>query len=717
MLRRTAGLCVIAIVAAALTIGAQQYAPAAPSPGRRLALLVGVTSFIAPAMQKHNLRGPANDVALFRTLLTSDRFRIPPEAIVALAGLPDDEARRPIRANIEREFKRLRDQAGPGDQVLILLAGHGSQQPADADPADPEPDGLDEVFLPADTEAWDASARRIPNAIVDDDLRQWLAAIRSKGAIVTIIVDACHSGTITRGGPTDARDRGIKVDALVPPAALADLPIERGTRSSTRAESRPFDLADGPGDFVALYAADMAETTPELPLPDRSGPTQGLFTYSLTRVLMGRTEPITYRELVHRVIDQYQADGFNPTPSLEGAGVDREVLGERTRHDRPTFAIDTTGGATRWTINGGSIHGLTSGSILEVLPPGDRRPATPTGYLRVSNVRPTTSTVQPIAFAGTPAPRATHLTPGHRARVRHSDFGPLRLRVALQQPGAGGALAIVSAGRGPRPIERALTSLPTLTDGLVQRVSSGDADWLLRVASDRAVLTPGTRTAPRADASPSADKRFDVGAADDPRLAELLADRLRRVARAANLSRLSAYVDPEADLQVRVLRYKSDPASAEPLPTASGSTDVIAGEHLQFIVRNTGLTPLDITVLYVDANFGIWPLFPASDSALDNRLAPGEQRALNPVEITADPVGWESVVAIGVEATPKHENFLMLTQDSLPEARRSSSQPASPVRALLESAMYGTRSATADADADRGRFAIVQTWFRVEAGR
>jgi hypothetical protein len=287
----------------------------------------------------------------------------------------------------------------------------------------------------------------------------------------------------------------------------------------------------------------------------------------------------------------------------------------------------------------------------------------------------------------------------------------------MQRSRPDGTLTTVAEGTGPQAIERALTSLSTLTN-LVQRVNPGDADWFLRLAGDRVLLVPGTRdTAPRPDSSAPADKRFDVGAADDPRLAQLLADQLKRIARAANLSRLSTYVDPEADLQILVRRYKSDPATAEPLPAANGSTDVTAGEHLQFIVRNTGKTPLDITVLYVDANFGIWPLYPASESALDNRLAPGDQRALDPVEITADPIGWESVVAIGVEATPRHENFLMLAQDSLAEARRSSSQPTSPLRALLESAVYGTRGATVDPDEDRGRFAILQTWFRVEAGR
>ena len=65
-----------AAAAVALTaVAAAQEADKQPAPaGRSFALLVGVTEFIAPAMKKHNLQGPANDVALFRSVLTSQAF-------------------------------------------------------------------------------------------------------------------------------------------------------------------------------------------------------------------------------------------------------------------------------------------------------------------------------------------------------------------------------------------------------------------------------------------------------------------------------------------------------------------------------------------------------------------------------------------------------------------------------------------------------------------
>jgi hypothetical protein len=305
------------------------------------------------------------------------------------------------------------------------------------------------------------------------------------------------------------------------------------------------------------------------------------------------------------------------------------------------------------------------------------------------------------------APGAARVVSGSVARVRHHEFGTLQLRVALQER------------RGPPALERALSQVPALSQGLAERVDSDDADWFLQTMANRVILTPAgpreSRAVERGAGSQTVAKRFDVGAIDDGQLPSLLADRLRRIARAANLTRLSSYVDDKAGLGVEVLRYAKGATTGAPLLAAGGAPIVKAGDRLQFVIRNTGTVPLDITVLYIDANFGIQSVFPETDRELDNRLEPGRQRTLDAGTVTADPLGWESVIALGVESTPRHENFRLLAQESIDEVRGATA-PRSPLRRLLESAVSGTRGARPTAEDDLGRFAIAQTWLQVEEG-
>jgi hypothetical protein len=309
------------LVTAAIILSCFAGGPASQATGERRALLVGVTQLLDPVLAKNfNLRGPANDVELFRRLLQQPPFGIPAANIRSLTGLPADLTRRPTRANIEREFRSLRDAAKPGDQIVILMAGHGSQQPANRDSTDDEPDGLDEIFIPADAGPWDRTDRRVTNAIVDDDIRRWVTDIRGRGASVWMIFDSCHSGTMTRGAPeTFERERQIPMAALVPRdeidrAASAALSTRGRPESSSR-----LGLGESAGEISALFASNMVETTPERPMPDDSGPVHGLFSYTIASLLSQSTSAMTYRELVLRVMQQYRALGrVAPTPMFEG---------------------------------------------------------------------------------------------------------------------------------------------------------------------------------------------------------------------------------------------------------------------------------------------------------------------------------------------------------------------------------------------------------------
>jgi len=131
--------------------------PPARTEPTKFALLVGCTMY--PNLpEKYHLVGPANDVELTKRLLI-ERFDFPKDNVVVLADHivvrakhVNRDAKKPTRYNIERYWNKLAELALPGDQIVVLMAGHGSQTPQRYDPKDDdlEPDGLDEVFLPRD---------------------------------------------------------------------------------------------------------------------------------------------------------------------------------------------------------------------------------------------------------------------------------------------------------------------------------------------------------------------------------------------------------------------------------------------------------------------------------------------------------------------------------------------------------------------------------------
>ena len=264
------------------------------------------------------------------------RYHFSPENIAELvegAG----EARRPTRGHIHAAFEELAKASGPGDRVVILMSGHGAQQPARADDRT-ELDGLDEVFLPADVGGWDRERKVVTNAIIDHELGAWVRAIQAKGATVWLIFDSCHSGTMIRGTDEEVL-REVPVAELVPKEALAEAAhaAEEVKRHAPTAVIDDRLRSEAPGaDLVAIYASQDQETTVEKRQPDPSSSYHGLLTYTLCQVLNEARGPLTYGQLVRRIHDRYVASGRSgPLPMVEGPDIGRQILGDAAAHPRP----------------------------------------------------------------------------------------------------------------------------------------------------------------------------------------------------------------------------------------------------------------------------------------------------------------------------------------------------------------------------------------------
>lgn len=664
----------------------------------QFALLVGCSKY--PSLDESwQLEGPVNDVALLRHVLR-ERLGIRDDNVVTLSEA--SEQGRPTRARIEQEFMRLVERVREGDEVIILLAGHGTQQ-ADNDPtnrADFEPDGLDEVFCPADIRAIDANdeARGVPNGIVDDELGAWLDAIVTRGASVWIIIDACHSGTMIRGNNQE-RPRQLPSSVLFPEAAVKKRRKPGTTLEQTRGASgrRAAVAADDQSrellldQVVALYAAQPFEVTIEKQLPANTPDAKphGLLTYTVCQVLAQTRGRLSYRDLVSRVHGAYVRMGRSfPTPLLEGRGIDRNVV-EPQIGDSQIFPHLRRDQSRRWVIDVGQIHGMTVGDVLAVRGEQQSVDDSPIGHVRVSQVNVIHSVVEPYRYQSQRAP--AELTAGSACELVFRDAGLRRLKIAIDGQTVDDS-RLSTAER--TEILQGLAAVNADRKSLVSLTSTPEeADWLIRARNNSVVLIPASGWA---DGRSGADPEMFGPAEIGPELGNWLLDRMRRIARAQNLLALTSATSSSdggnARIAVQLVRLKNeDDREGEPIRWDRRGVSLHKGDLVAFRVTNDRPFSIDLTLLFVDAAFGISSYFPEPGTA-DNRLRPKQTLLTLSAEITDETIGLEHMVAIAVKAEPQRlpVDFSYLAQPAL-ERTRAADGPAiaSPLGQLLNFAMYG----------------------------
>ena len=162
------------------TVDEVDVPPLAQDSGRK-ALLIGIDAYqgVSP------LIGPVNDAEAMHAFITADLGF--DDGDVKL--LTDADA---TRANILREIEEwLIGETRPGDEVFFYFSGHGFQQP---DTNGDESDRFDETLVPVDVAV--RNGETVVGMISDDEIAALLN--RLSGRRVTVVVDACHSGTSDR---------------------------------------------------------------------------------------------------------------------------------------------------------------------------------------------------------------------------------------------------------------------------------------------------------------------------------------------------------------------------------------------------------------------------------------------------------------------------------------------------------------------------------------
>jgi hypothetical protein len=150
----------------------QNYNPATIKPAKRKkALLIGI-NYIGTT---NELFGCINDV-------TSIKERITPAGFSDISVITDLTPKKPTRAIILEEFKRLLSTSQSDDLLFFCYSGHGSYT---FDRNSDETDGRDEMILSCDLQG-----------ILDDELKALIQTHLKPGATLFAMFDCCFSGSV-----------------------------------------------------------------------------------------------------------------------------------------------------------------------------------------------------------------------------------------------------------------------------------------------------------------------------------------------------------------------------------------------------------------------------------------------------------------------------------------------------------------------------------------
>ncbi|WP_165456687.1 caspase family protein [Aquabacterium lacunae] len=293
------------------------------------AVLVGVSRY-ARQPDLAELRGVGNDTLLMQAALV--RLGLSEERITVLSDDPRLSALSPTRDRIVRVLEEGAARAKSGDWLVLYFSGHGTRVPMRSttdtvdSPAHPEPDGLDEVFLPADAGRWNPRTRSLENGLYDNDLALLIRAWTQKGASVWAIFDTCSAGDMAKthallgAPPTFKRS--------VAPASLEVSASDLVRPSSKRLSTGSLRLK-GPetSQEIYFYATQPEEVAleeklrPPISWPEwldggRQNPRYfGFFTHALVSAL--ENQPKTFQELAERTM-RFHATKPLATPVFEG---------------------------------------------------------------------------------------------------------------------------------------------------------------------------------------------------------------------------------------------------------------------------------------------------------------------------------------------------------------------------------------------------------------
>ncbi len=342
--RRLAGLLLLASVAASvlpaqvrrgLVVGVNDYEAFIPATAARTATGSSGQRTPAPGARSvgprgtiSNLEGSVNDAQAIAQVMTA-RFGFRRTDVRVLT----DKAA--TRKAILDSLTAMLDRSKPGDVAFFSFAGHGALRRNTLTPGKQ----VDQTLVPVDANAGAEDIR-------DKELAAILSPAAARGVIVTVVIDACNSGSITRGGvPQLLRERWASIDE----------------RDKAERYTGAF-----PADMGALVISAAEDTRPAKEGTDENNVRHGLFTAAFLQALLSTSINATAQQVFQstKAIMQGRAPDQVPSIDAQPARLRQPIFGGNgSDGGRTTVAVTQLRG-DKVEVDGGLALGLRPGTEL-----------------------------------------------------------------------------------------------------------------------------------------------------------------------------------------------------------------------------------------------------------------------------------------------------------------------------------------------------------------
>jgi len=402
----------------------------------KLALLIGISDY--PAESGWTALHTERDIEWLQTTLEKQGF-----AAANIRTLQNEQA---TYKGIQQAFQQLLASAKKDATVVIHFSGHGQQL---QDDKGDELDGLDEAWVPYDSPMlFEKGQYEGERLLRDDAIDLFLTNLRQKigpKGHVLITVDACHSGTSTRGFGT-ARGTDIIM-------ADSQFLAQRGGRSPDTAPSMfPASEAENLAPMVAIFAAGANELNYETTLDN--GLQMGSLSFALQQAWASAKEHTTYRSFFERILLTMQHIAPRQTPQIEGT-LSQKLLGGGQIPALSYFKISANGWLNERSLrlDGGTLAGLQKGTTLDFYPPEtlDTSQIEPLASGKITTANAVFATVE------LSSPLSQKMAQQAWAFITQHGFGELRVRLWSASADENLVQAIQQSSEGFPPFQWATT--------------------------------------------------------------------------------------------------------------------------------------------------------------------------------------------------------------------------------------------------------------------